>query len=448
MLAERVRETPVLLCGVLAVCLAAVYLVLWRTAPEFRVFRLMGFYFALAAGEQFWRYFEGVTWDWVFAVFTSPLLVATALQAMRFPRRRWAMWVWPMCALALLLGWTANGNFVRSWPVDMSQLLLGFLVVQRLRKAKDRERWVAAGFALFFVVRWTVSAEIRGWTRIPQFVQIAGWRWYLSTLAMFLAGLITLWVYLRDLLARRQEEQRLASEREAGLELQQMLLLSTRQTPGSLWRIDPVYIPAAEVGGDFFAVVERTPEISMLVIGDVSCKGMRAAMVVATVLGALRQDVSGGPAEVLSKLNRTLVQSGFGGFATCLCALLGSEAELRFASAGHLPPYVNGAEVDIPGTLPLGLVEDAVYREYTVGLAPENRALFLSNGVVEAKNAAGDLFGFQRTRLLSRLSASEIVAAARRFGQVDDITAITVTRMAADKDESSSAAGVAVGAQV
>jgi hypothetical protein len=441
-LADRVRDTPILICGVLEVCLAAAYLALWRTAPDFRVFKLMGLYFVVGGVQQFWRYFDGIRWDWVFTVFTSPLIVATALAAMRYRSRRLTLWLFPVCALALLLGWTENGGFVRSWPVDMSQILLAVLIVKRLPKARGRDLWIAGAFALFFVVRWTVSAEFRGLTSIPQFAEMGGWRWYFTTPTMILLGLVTLSVYARDLLADRREKLRLASELEAGRAVQQMLL-STRQPANGLWHLDPIYVPAAEVGGDFYALLERSPDTSMLVIGDVSGKGLRAAMVVSTILGALRQDVGGGPAEVLSRLNRTLVQSGFEGFATCLCALLGPTAELRLASAGHLSPYLNGAEIEVAGSLPLGLVAEVEYLEKTVALSPGDRLLFLSDGVVEAQNSSGDLFGFQRTRLLSKLTATEIVAAAQRFGQNDDITVVTVTRAAETETVATPAEAVA-----
>ncbi len=433
MLADRLRDTPILICGTLEVCLAAACFALWRAASDFRIFKLMGLSLAITSIHQFWRYFGGNGADWVFSVFTAPLIVAAAAESLGFRRRRWTLLFWPVYLLTLLLGWTENGSFVRSWAVDASQLALGFLLVETWRKPKGRNRWIVGAVALYFMMRWTVSAEVRGWMDIPRYFEWNGWRWYFTTPALILFGVVTLTVYARELLADRREKLRMASEQEAGRAVQKMLL-PARQPASGLWRIDSVYVPAPELGGDFHALLDRPDDSSMLVIGDVSGKGLRAAMVVSTILGALRQDPGGGPAEVLSRLNRTLLELGFGGFATCLCVVLGAKLEMRLANAGHPVPYLNGAEIDLPGALPLGIVADADYVEQTVELSPGDRALFVSNGVVEAQNKSGDLFGLQRMRLLSRLAPAEIVAAAQRFGQKDDITVVSLTRLAPKKD--------------
>ncbi len=96
------------------------------------------------------------------------------------------------------------------------------------------------------------------------------------------------------------------------------------------------------------------------------------------------------------------------------------------ASAGHLPFYRNGDEVPTPGTLPLGILRGIRYDSIVIQLAPGDRLTFVSDGVVEAQDEAGTLLGFDRTRELSRLSAAEIADTASRFGQVDDITVVTV----------------------
>ncbi|MGA3372403.1 MAG: SpoIIE family protein phosphatase [Terracidiphilus sp.] len=102
------------------------------------------------------------------------------------------------------------------------------------------------------------------------------------------------------------------------------------------------------------------------------------------------------------------------------------------ANAGHLPPYLNGEEVGVPGSLPLGIVSPARYELTTLRLMPGDRLTFVSDGVVEAqsqsksKSGSSELFGFDRTREISRQPAASIAKAARAFGQLDDITVVTV----------------------
>jgi serine phosphatase RsbU (regulator of sigma subunit) len=85
------------------------------------------------------------------------------------------------------------------------------------------------------------------------------------------------------------------------------------------------------------------------------------------------------------------------------------------ASAGHPPPYLNSQEVDLPGGLPLGVVQGVTYEEVRLYLHPGDRLLMMSDGVAEARKPNGELFGFDRVRNLSGQSAKE-------FGQEDDIT--------------------------
>jgi serine phosphatase RsbU (regulator of sigma subunit) len=121
-----------------------------------------------------------------------------------------------------------------------------------------------------------------------------------------------------------------------------------------------------------------------------------------------------------------------GGFTTCLAAHLTADGLLTMANAGHLPPYLNGVEIEIPGSLPLGILPRADYESTTVLLQPGDRLTFVSDGVVEAqskphaKSQSTALFGFDRTRQLSLRPAAEIADAARLFGQTDDITVVTV----------------------
>jgi serine phosphatase RsbU (regulator of sigma subunit) len=96
-----------------------------------------------------------------------------------------------------------------------------------------------------------------------------------------------------------------------------------------------------------------------------------------------------------------------------------------------LSPYLDGREVELPGALPLGVMSGMVYETIQFALSPGSRLTFYSDGVVEAQNQKGELFGFDRARDLSTQPAAAIVEAAKQFGQEDDITVVTIERAAA-----------------
>ena len=95
------------------------------------------------------------------------------------------------------------------------------------------------------------------------------------------------------------------------------------------------------------------------------------------------------------------------------------------ANAGHPAPYCDSREVEVAAGLPLGITADVAYAESS---AIGRRFTFISDGVVEAANAQGELFGFERTREISAQPAREIADAAKAWGQNDDITVVTVRR--------------------
>jgi serine phosphatase RsbU (regulator of sigma subunit) len=102
---------------------------------------------------------------------------------------------------------------------------------------------------------------------------------------------------------------------------------------------------------------------------------------------------------------------------------------LTLANAGQLSPYRNGSEVDLPPALPLGMVAESVYNDCQITVSKGETITFLSDGVVEARDTKGGLLGFDRTQELSTRPAREIAAIAQQFGQEDDITVVTLTRM-------------------
>jgi Stage II sporulation protein E (SpoIIE)/GAF domain len=215
------------------------------------------------------------------------------------------------------------------------------------------------------------------------------------------------------------------AELQAASSVQQMLLQSaSRPTPG--FHVDSVYLPASEVGGDFF-FVQPGPDGSLLaIIGDVSGKGLTAAMRVSMILGVLRRETSDDPAEILFNLNNALVAQGQLGFTTACSMRISSAGDFIFANAGHIAPYLSGVEMNSHSALPLGIVPDQIYQPVKGALLPQDRIVLLSDGVPEARSHSNELFGFERLLDLTRLSAPEIANAAQSFGQEDDITVLAL----------------------
>ncbi len=245
--------------------------------------------------------------------------------------------------------------------------------------------------------------------------------------------LLAMLVFLirRFALARGQEEK-IAQEREAGKQIQ-LILLPDQLDQSKYFTVECAYCPAEQVGGDFFQQIADDEGGMTIVIGDVSGKGLMAATMVSLLVGAIRAEASHGadPATLLASLNERMMGRSRGGFTTCLAARFSATGLITIANAGHLPPYLNGNEIDIPGALPLGIVGNADYESTTVQLAPGDCVTFVTDGVPEAQTKSGELFGFDRTREVSTQPADRIAHAACSFGQSDDVTVVTAEFMGA-----------------
>ena len=225
-----------------------------------------------------------------------------------------------------------------------------------------------------------------------------------------------------------QEQARAASELDAAREIQQYLIPSRLpETPGL--KIESAYQPSREVGGDFFQVLPHPSGATLILVGDVAGKGLQAGMLAALIIGAIRMAAkfTCDPAEILALLNERLQGRGL---VTCQALLIAPGGNATLANAGHLPPYLNGREVAVEGSLPLGAVPSIQLPILYFNLAPADTLTLISDGVVEARNAQGELLGFERTASLSTQSAEQIAHTAQAFGQEDDITVLTLTRLA------------------
>jgi phosphoserine phosphatase RsbU/P len=249
------------------------------------------------------------------------------------------------------------------------------------------------------------------------------WEQFFTILSYFAIGAVLVLRFARS----ARQEQRLRAEMESARRVQGQLV-PVELPQFAHFVCDAAYRSAGEVGGDFYQLFPRADGSALILIGDVSGKGLRAAMLGTLIVGAagaLEQE-NLAPAEMLDRLNRYLYGRTDGGFATCLCALLAPDGALAIANAGHLSPYRNSRELACESGLPIGILPEAVYTETRVQLAPGDALTFLSDGVVEARNAAGELFGFDRAQEISRQPAAQIAEAAARFGQEDDITVLTI----------------------
>ncbi len=235
--------------------------------------------------------------------------------------------------------------------------------------------------------------------------------------------------FLHSLRLREQWEAEIDQARQ----IQQLLIPEAIPTvPGFV--LESEYRPAQQVGGDFFQILPDNSGGVLILVGDVTGKGLQAGMQVALIVGAVRTivETSYEPHVVLEALNRRLCNRGQS-YATCVALHIAADGRTTIANAGHLSPYLNGKELSMAGNLPLGLSEGIHFEQMTMTLKHRDRLLMITDGVIEAKNKRNELFGFNRARSISHLPASFIVKAAEIFGQEDDITVLSIARLAQEK---------------
>ena len=320
------------------------------------------------------------------------------------------------------------------------------LVGMALRKKLDRSTWLLAIAAfvaeMFSVLRITLNQGSRytHWTigkqlTAPLFA-INGNVFVLQTILnslLLLAIIYAAYRYVRDAMHRQGA---LEQEFKSARELQQVLIPDVLpELPG--FAVTSAYRPAQEVGGDFFQIIPLEGESAgstMILLGDVSGKGLKAAMTVSLIVGAARTlaKFAPHPADMLSELNVRLCGRMQGGFTTCLAMRLSPDGQCTMASAGHPAPFLNLHELELPGALPLGVMADTVYKEATFNLGEGDHFALYTDGLLEARSPSGEIFSFARLDKLfsSRPNADQATQAAVDFGQDDDITVLTLTRLA------------------
>ena len=252
-----------------------------------------------------------------------------------------------------------------------------------------------------------------------------------------------------DLAQEIHERERVEQELRVARSIQQASL--PKEVPElEGWQISPLYRPAREVGGDFYDFHPLSEDRLGLVIGDATGKGVPAALVMSTTCGMLQlaaqASSSSSPGEVLSRVNETLLaRIPSNTFVTCFYAILDpNSGRLVYANAGHDPPYFqrsgNAEELRARG-MPLGLMPAMGYEEKEIVLEAGEAALFYSDGLVEAHDPKGEMFGFPRLRALvaeydeKRSLEDFLLEELERFTgedweQEDDITLLTLRRSA------------------
>ncbi len=292
---------------------------------------------------------------------------------------------------------------------------------------------VGLSFGLGVVERILWAAHFAGYTGLEAFRQQLEqpftWPFPASAqnVADFLMQLSILAILVLRFGRTRRDEERQGAELEAARSVQQVLIPKEIPIiPGLI--LECVYKPAGQVGGDFFQVLPAPNNGALIVIGDVSGKGMPAAMAVSLLVGTFRTlaHYTQSPADILTAMNQRMLGRSSGGFTTCLVLRCDGDRKLTIANAGHIAPYVAGKELPLENGLPLGLAGDTNYAECLFHLEQGQQLTLLTDGVVESRDQVGALLGFERSAALSTQPAETIARAAQKFGQDDDITVLTL----------------------
>jgi hypothetical protein len=362
----------------------------------------------------------------------------------RLTRPAWVPRAIGLLTVAYMLSQALGGDYFSAVPhsfglfshaasvvVRLLFLPLMLLIVGLGIRKEGREGWlVLPAFVPMLIGQF--QSEL-GSLHIPEFWAPFGIIIFLGQIGIDLSAAAISILLLRRLFLSVRRQRQLALDVKQAQEVQQVILPEAHLILPGL-TIESEYRPAREVGGDFFQIIPHKTDGSLLIVaGDVTGKGLKAGMLVALLVGAVRStlDWSDDPMAVLRALNKRVLGRA-DAQATCLAMRIAADGEVTLANAGHMPPYLNGEPIAMEGALPLGMSESAEFSEMRFQLNAGDRLVLLSDGIVEATNANGQLFGFERVHdlLRSATNAAEIASAAQAFGQEDDISVISVTRTA------------------
>jgi serine phosphatase RsbU (regulator of sigma subunit) len=258
---------------------------------------------------------------------------------------------------------------------------------------------------------------------------------------------------LSEILRTQRLEQEISERERIEQELRVARTIQQASLPKEVptlqgWQISPFYQPAREVGGDFYDFFELPNGRLGIVVGDATGKGVPAALVMASARSMLRAVAqnSESPGDVLRRVNDTLVTDiPPNMFVTCFYAILDpNSGSLTYANAGHDLPYVHqgdSAEELRARGMPLGLMPQMSYEEKEIVFEAGEAALLYSDGLVEAHDPKGEMFGFPRLRALVAEHGAEesslgdflleklYTFVGEGWEQEDDITLLTLVRL-------------------
>jgi serine phosphatase RsbU (regulator of sigma subunit) len=367
------------------------------------------------------------------------LLMATLL----FGRRRWPLGVFFGTALILMVYYYMNyPGFVPAVP----------LAVPLYSAAVARKLIVPFSVSMLWVIGPLLYRLFADPEPVPRVINDA------LRDAAFFAAIVLFGVAVQgrrayaaevaERLRRAEEEsERVAQElRVARLVQEQFLPAEVPDLAG--WRVVAFYRSAREVGGDFYSFINLPTGELGVAIGDVTDKGAPAALVMATTQGLLGAEAPrvGSPSSVLERVNEVLVlNTPEKMFVTCLYIVLDpATGRLQFANAGHNLPYMTTEDgvIELRATgMPLGLMSGSGYELKDATFPPDTRVLLHSDGLAEAHNGNGEMFGFPRViEVMTSCPRSDdlidaLLVELERFTgaaweQEDDITLVTLERLA------------------
>lgn len=325
-------------------------------------------------------------------------------------------------------------------PVDVARLELASPSLQALRDA-------GVSLVVPLVTQGELIGTLNLGPRLSEQDYSSDDKRLLATLAAQAAPAIRVAQLVREQAAEAAERERYEQELKVAQLIQQQFL--PRELPElPEWQVAAYYGPARVVGGDFYDFIDLGDGRIGVVVGDVTDKGVPAALVMARTHSILRAEAPRlvDPGRVLARANELLVpEMPARMFVTCLYGVLEpATGRFRFANAGHNLPYVRTADgvIELRATgLPLGLMPDVTYDEVEGIVGPGESMLLYSDGLVEQHGPGREMYGFDRLReamatdgagseMLDRLLDGLHAFTGAAWEQEDDITLVALRRSA------------------